>query len=326
MKVSAAVPQWAHQLASDDTDMERAPQPLEPRETPTVEFEVPDDGYFEYGFVDGQGKLRADPANSVRAENPWYPDASALAGPSYRPDPLAAPDKALERGQLTRLRLTSAALDGQLRRVSVYTPGAFEGAELPLVVVQDGVAFQRLAALHLVGEALAAKGEARPARFVFVEPVDRRVEYGYSNAYLDFMFEELLPAVEGVGPGTGENVWLGASLGGLVSANAALARPDLAASVVTFSGAFLGDPEHKEFYAARNSWLLERLNDQQTTLPARWYLEVGTIEWLTAVNRKVASVLATRHVESSLVERHAGHNWTNWRNGMASALRFVLRP
>ncbi|HET9028460.1 MAG TPA: alpha/beta hydrolase-fold protein [Trueperaceae bacterium] len=326
MRVTVAVPDWAQQLASDDTDMERAPVPLEPSETPTVDFEVPDDGYFEYGFVDAQGKLRADPSNGVKADNPWYPSASALSGPDYRPDPFSTPDRELERGQRDRLRLTSAALGGQLRRVNVYTPRGHEGAPLPLVVVQDGVAFDRLAGIHLVGEALVARGEARPARYAFVEPVDRREEYGYSDAYLEFLLAELLPAVEAVGPGTGENVWLGASLGGLASANAALARPDLAASVVTFSGAFLGEPEHKEYYATRNSRLLERLRDRQTELPARWYLEVGTIEWLTDINRSVHAALEARGVETAMVERHAGHNWTNWRNGMAPALRFALKP
>lgn len=311
---------------SDDTDMLRAPEPLDPAATRRVEFEFPDDAYFEYGFVDAQGKLRTDPANPARADNPWFPDASALKGPEYAPDPLATPDRSLERGRLERLRLVSDALDGQARRVSVYTPFGAERAELPLVIAQDGVAFQRLAGVHLAGETLAGRGEARPARFAFVEPVDRRVEYGFSRAYLDFLLEELVPKLEGENPSSGERVWLGVSLGGLVSANAAMARPNGADTVVTLSGAFLGTPETPEFYATRDSWLLERLADPAVGLPGRWYQEVGTIEWLTDVNRRVAAALGARGVETAYAERHAGHNWTNWRNGMAAALRFALRP
>lgn len=326
VKRTVMVPDWAEQLASDATDMWRAPTSLPQRAPRRVEFEFPEDAYFEYGFIDAQGKIRADPANPVRADNPWYPDASALTGPAYAPDPLATPDRSLERGRLSRLRLTSDALEGQLRRVAVYTPHGHDGAELPLVVVQDGVAFQRLAGLHVVGEALARTGEARAARFAFVEPVDRRAEYGFSDAYLDFLLEELPPALERVGPSTGRHVWLGASLGGLVSAGAALRRPEMTAAVVTLSGAFLGEPVHREFYATRDSWLLARLADPATRLPPRWYLEVGTIEWLTDVNRRAASALRSRGVATGYVERHAGHNWTNWRNGMAAALRFALEP
>ncbi len=326
MRANVEVPDWARRLVSDDTDMERAMRPLDPAETPRVEFEFPDDAYYEYGFLDARGKLHADPGNGLRANNPWYPEVSALVGPAYVPDPFAALDKSLERGHVSRLRLTSAALNGQLRHASVYTPRGYEGVRLPLVIAQDGVAFNRLARLHLVGEELATRGEARPARFLFVEPVDRKVEYAYSREYLDFMFDELLPAVESEYPGTGERVWVGVSLGGLAAANAALTRPGLVTSVVTFSGAFLGDPVNKDFYTSQDSWLLERLADPLARPPARWYLEVGTIEWLNDVNRRVATALKGRGVDSALTERHAGHNWTNWRNGMASALRFVLRP
>ncbi len=326
MRANVEVPDWARRLVSDDTDMTRAARPLNPATTPEVEFDFPDDGYYEYGFMDERGRLHADPGNALRANNPWYPEVSALTGPRYAADPYAALDRSLERGHTSRLRLTSTALNGQLRRATVYTPLGHEGAELPLVVAQDGVAFNRLAGLHLVGEQLAARVEARPARFLFVEPVDRNSEYAYSTEYLDFLFEELLPKVEAENPGTGERVWLGASLGGLAAAAAALARPDLATSVVTFSGAFVGDPESMDFYSSRDSWLLERLADPQAAPPPRWYLEVGTIEWLNDVNRRVAAALGGRGVDVALTERHAGHNWTNWRNGMASALRFVLRP
>lgn len=304
--------------------MVRAPEPIDPALTRFVEFEFPDDAYFEYGFVDGQGKLLPDPANPARADNPWFPDASAMTGPEYAPDPLATPDRSLERGRLERLRLVSHALGGQARRVAVYTPFGAERAELPLVIVQDGVAFQRLAGVHVVAEALAARGEARQARFAFVEPVDRRMEYGFSRAYLDFMLEELLPKLEGENPSSGERVWLGVSLGGLVSANAAMTRPRETDTVVTLSGAFLGTPAAPEFYATRDSWLLERLADPAARLPGRWYQEVGTIEWLTDVNRQVAAALRARGVETGYAERHAGHNWTNWRNGMAAAMRFAL--
>jgi len=139
MRATVEVPDWARRLVSDDTDMTRAARPLDPATTPEVTFEFPDDGYYEYAFMDEWGRLRADPGNAVRASNPWYPEVSALMGPAYAADPYAALDRSLERGQTSRLRLTSNKLNGQLRRATVYTPLGHAGAELPLVVV---VAFQ----------------------------------------------------------------------------------------------------------------------------------------------------------------------------------------
>lgn len=326
MDLRIGVPDWARHVVSDLTDMDRRPAAVDARKVRAITLDLPDDVYFEYAFLDEQGRMRADPDNPRRADNPWYPVASAAVGPRYRPDPLAFPDPDLERGTVDRGRLPSAALGGQPRRWIVATPAGFEGSELPWVIAQDGIAFYRMAKIHLVLEALLARGEVRPARFVFVEPIDRRAEYGFSTAYRSFLTDELLPELhQRYGNGGGEHVWLGVSLGGLVSATVALERPDLASSVVAFSGAFLGTPEDRDFFTSERSWLLERLQ-AGADAPRRWYLEVGTIEWLTDVNRKVAAALAARGEEAVLRERHAGHNWTNWRNGMASALRFALRP
>jgi enterochelin esterase-like enzyme len=56
----------------------------------------------------------------------------------------------------------------------------------------------------------------------------------------------------------------------------------------------------------------------------RWYLDCGTLEWLTESNRRLAEALREKNYEVEFQLRSAGHNWTNWRNGLAGALRFVL--
>lgn len=325
MKVQLEPPTWATELLSDLTDMDRNPLPLADGSGAPIEYELPDDAYLEYAFRDQAGRIVGDPANPEKAASPWFPDASAVRGPSYRAGEFTDLDPARAAGATDRLRLNSDHLPGEVRRVTVYTPAGYEGKELPLVIAQDGVAFYRLARLHLVAEALADRGEVRPARFAFVEPHDRRVEYGFSDAYRRFLTDELLPELEGRFAPTGERVWLGASLGGLVSANVALDRPHLVSAVISFSGAFLGTPAEREFYHTDESWLLEQLKSGAQP-PPRWYLEVGTLEWLTDVNLRVADALRSAGAEHELTVRNAGHNWTNWRNGMASALRYVLRP
>lgn len=323
MKVELTPPSWATELLSDMTDMDRDPLELNVQEP--VVYELPDDAYFEYAYRDREGRMLADPKNELRAENPWYPEVSALFGPAYRPHPLANLEDATPQGTTERLRLESEALAGQTRRATIYTPAGHEGRELPLVIVQDGVAFYRLGRLHLVADALIGRGETRPARFALVEPRDRESEYGFSDAYRDFLTEELLPHLEAEYPSTGERVWMGASLGGLLSATMAALHPELVDSLATFSGAFLGTPENREFYATDESWVLDRFRNAAQP-PARWYLEVGSFEWLEGVNRGLAEALAARGAEHEFEVRNAGHNWTSWRNGLAGALRYVLAP
>ena len=324
MRVSLDVPPWAKRFASDLTDMDRSPRPLEPADEPSLAFELPDDVYFEYAFVDAAGRMRADPANPRRADNPWYREVSAVLGPDYRPDALAEPPEPAAPPVVDRLRVPSALLHQQ-RRVIVATPAGFEGASLPWVLAQDGVAFYRLARLADIHAALQAAGEARPARFAFVEPVERSREYAFHDGYQRFVVEELLPELRRRYPSTDELVALGASLGGLFSATLALQRPGLVSSVATLSGAFLGHPEDRDFYHSRRSWVAETLEARQVS-GLRWYAECGTLEWLTDVNRRVARALEGYGVDHRYVERPAGHNWTNWRNGLSGALRFSLRP
>ena len=207
----------------------------------------------------------------------------------------------------------------------VASPAGLEKAALPWLLVQDGVAFYRLARLGDVLAALVAAGEARPARVAFVEPVDRSREYGFHAGYRRFVELELLGELRRRYPSSGELVAMGASLGGLFSATLALERPDLVSGVVTFSGAFLGHPDDRDFYGSSRSWVARTI-EERGAAEQRWYATCGTLEWLTDVNRRTARALEAHGVEHAYLERPAGHNWTNWRNGLADALRFALRP
>jgi enterochelin esterase-like enzyme len=323
MKAEIDIPTWATHLISDRTDMSRSPHPVDAGKVLSFRFELPDDVYFEYAFIDGEGEVRADPGNPRRGNNPWFPEVSALIGPKYRPSPYAEPPAAAATGSLDRHRVESEVLGG-MRRLTVYTPAGQENRSLPLVLVHDGPAFLRVANLPSVLEALLAEDRIRPARLAFVEPVDRTAEYGFSEPYREFTRTELLPFAERTYPGTGERIAAGASLGGLLSATLALLHPDEFSTVITLSGAFKGSPGNRDFYRAEDSWILERIR-KGPMLPLRWYSDVGTIEWLTEVNREVSRALKGKTSEHLYQERNAGHNWVNWRNGLEPALAFALR-
>src|SRR5690606_39265413 len=146
----------ATSLASDLTDMDRAPREVSPGET--LEHELPDDAYLEYAFIDEGGELRPDPESERRASSVWYGEVSYAKGPEYRPGELADPPEDAAAGQTDRLKLEPVSGGGDPWRVSVYTPADASG-ELPLVIVQDGVAFYRIGKAHAVAEALRAAGD-----------------------------------------------------------------------------------------------------------------------------------------------------------------------
>jgi enterochelin esterase-like enzyme len=322
MNVTLHIPRWARHVVSDFTDMDRSPHPVDAAKVSRFSFELPDDVYFEYAFLDEDGKMRSDPENDTKAENPWYPNASAILGPEYVPDPHANVDKGFERNQPRRHRLKSEAL-GQERRLIFYTPEGHEGEVLPCVYVQDGLAYLRVARLAAVLEALLETNLVRPAHLVFIEPLDRTKEYAFNPDYRTFIYDELIPYVERELTTSDERIAMGASLGGLVSTTLALTRPDIFSAVVAQSGAFLGDPHDRDFYRSETSWVLQRL-EQGAGREVRFYTETGTIEWLTNINRRVRDVLSAQGYVHRYDERNAGHNWTNWRNGLSQALRFVL--
>jgi enterochelin esterase family protein len=324
MNVTLRIPEWATHLLSDLTDMERNPQPVDVGKVSTVSFELPDDAYFEYAFKDAAGHIRADPAGELRGDNPWLPEVSAIFGPAYQPDAYAVADERLATGKTQRFRLKSEHLN-QTRRLITYSPTGYKNASLPCVFVQDGVAFYRIGKLHAVMERLLADGLMRPAHLVFIEPYDRTSEYRFNSSYQAFVLEELLPFIVGELPCTGERVALGASLGGLVSFCLAWGNPQVFQMVVTHSGAFLGTPANPDVFDKGASWLLEQVRREEAE-SLRWYGDVGTFEWLREVNQKIAQVLSEKGYEHRFAERHAGHNWVNWRNGFQAALSFALPP
>lgn len=321
MEITIEIPSWATHVVSDLTDMDRDPHPVDASKVSSFALELPDDVYFEYGFIDREGEIRPDPNHDRRAENPWYPNASAVVGPEYEPDPYATVDSDRATGELRRHRWESGIL-GEVRRMSVYTPAGHDGP-LPTIVLQDGTAYNRVARLPAVLEALLADGRVAPARLVMVEPTDRMREYAFNEHYRRFVLEEVLARVQDEHAEPDELFFMGVSLGGLFSLTMALEQPGVAAGVATQSGAFLGTPQAREHYQTDRSWILQALTEGPE-LPQRVYTEVGTLEWLTDVNRRVHEHLDRADVQHAYQERHAGHNWVNWRNGLATALQFLI--
>ena len=321
MTADITIPDWATHILSDHTDMERDPHKVDANKVAKFSLELPDDVYFEYAFQDAAGEVKADPENFTPAQNPWFKSASAIIGPEFAAPSLVS-DGFKAAGEVKRLRLESTHLS-QTRRIITYTPAGHDEA-LPCIYIQDGVAYYRIAQLPETLEILLERDEVRPAQLVFLEPLDRTSEYRYNPKYRDFMTEEVVPLIETELNTTDERLLMGASLGGLLSATLALHKPEMFSTVLSQSGAFLGSPDELDFYKGKSSWVLETLQERPKQ-DLRWYVETGTLEWLTDINRQMKTVLEEKGYDYAYQERNMGHNWMNWRSGLADALRFGLK-
>ncbi|MBK7703038.1 MAG: esterase family protein [bacterium] len=311
-------PDGATHLISDLHDWARRPLPV----AELAPFALPDDAWFEYAWLDADGKPRADP-DGVPAGNPWWSHACRLAGPLWAVDPVVAAAPARASRRLQGLRLHSSAM-GQERRAFLYsTAGPAEPG--PLVVVQDGKSYWQHGRLGPVADLLFARGETPAAHFLLVHPERRGRDYVFDARFRAYVLDELLPAAEARVRCDGTRILLGASLGALAGADLALARPDLFTAVAAHSGAFLiapGDDPPDPF--AGGEWLLGRLRAGRGR-DLRWHLECGTLEWLLPCHRRLEAALLACGCEHRTVERNVGHNWVNWRQGLPGTLRSVLR-
>ena len=159
---------------------------------------------------------------------------------------------------------------------------------------------------------------------MFVPPKKRTEEYAFNPDYRKFLLKEMLPLVEDrIGCDGRRTAW-GASLGGLLSAYLAWEWPDIFQKVVTQSGAYLFSPDmdRSNVFAGGES-LLATVRAQDLP-PIKWHLDCGTLEWFLASNQRLADALAENGAAARLITRPAGHNWVNWRNGLADGLRFAL--
>jgi len=56
------------------------------------------------------------------------------------------------------------------------------------------------------------------------------------------------------------------------------------------------------------------------SIPVRFYIQTGRIEWLLAPNRRFAAVLADKGYCHSYEELPSGHNWATWEQGLEPGL------
>lgn len=316
MEVDLYAPGWATHLISDLHGWQRSPLPV----TELGPFDLPDDAWFEYAWLDAEGTPRADP-DGVPAENPWWDYACRIAGPGWREEPDVPAAATRPRRRLRGHRFDSRHL-GPQRRLYTYSPA---GAETPgpALLIHDGKGFWHHGRCGALADALLASGRIRPVHLVFLQPESRTREYAFNPAHGAFVIEEVLPYLSRQLAVAGRPVLLGASLGAVAAADLALAHPGLFGAVGALSGAFLMAPDDAPPDPfAGGEWLLDRIRAGDGR-DLRWSLDCGTLEWLLPAHRRLCAALAAGGHAHRCVTRNVGHNWTGWRNALPAALLYL---
>ncbi|HYP01165.1 MAG TPA: alpha/beta hydrolase-fold protein, partial [Pyrinomonadaceae bacterium] len=280
------------------------------------------DARVEYKLI-ADGEWTNDPLSDRKLDNGVGGFNNFFTMPDYRASALAEAKWEL-RGTVERLDAPTSLLEGGKRKIQIYLPPAYAqggtGERFPVLYLQDGSEYATRARAAIIADQLISAGRVSPFIIVFVDPVDRFKEYWANDKFAAFMATELVPFVDAryrTRAERGARALMGASLGGVISVWTALKYRDVFARVAGQSTAFQIDDE-------RVVTALASLSEMKQGAPSlRFYFDVGQLEPIWKVNRRVRVMLAGKNYRVVYRETAAGHNWTNWRDGLADAFQSI---
>ncbi len=265
---------------------------------------LPRDARFEYQVAQGQ-VAEPDPLNP-RSVQTFGAERSVVAGPAVRQAP--HPSASTPRGRLEQFTLSSSIRENE-RTVSVYLPASYQasGPRLATLYVKDGTRFRTEGGLPAILDAIIERERMPPALVVFVDPVNRALEYGTAAAYRRFVVEELVPEVERRYASGGSHqlrALFGASRGGLAVVDLAVHHPDVFGFTVAMSPALSPLP------------MIERIADR-VSVTGHFLVMISRFDTpdLVTDGRELVRVLESRADSVAAIEMpidHSIHGWRRW--------------
>lgn len=284
----------------------------------------------------------ADPNNPSRC---WPIAALMTAGAAPAPplekwqSVLALPDaggftwhdEQAPAGPVETISVASAIL-GNERTVSVWLPATDSERPLPVVVLLDGECFLLGMQAARIFDSLVHDERAPGFVAALVHNptrISRTTEYPCHRQFPQFLADELLPQLRARYPSVvdpARTVIGGYSYGGLAACWAAYRRPDAFGDVLALSASLWWGPQPE--------WLTKQY-ENAVRKPIRFWLEVGTLETgslgiaddtvtMLSASRRLQSVLLERGYDVGYRERAGGHDFVNWRQGLADGLEHLL--
>jgi enterochelin esterase family protein len=278
----------------------------------------PKDARFDYKIVLNETEWILDPLNpnqqwsGVGGGSP----NSELRMPLWKEDSVNTPMSKIPVGKIEKDILINSAVLGYQITYSVYTPTNYNHFEAyPVIYLTDGYEYmhEQMGNMITVLNNLIYLKKIRPVIAVFIdhrEPVNRfnnrrMKELAMNQKYLDFVTEELIPAVEKnytISTNPADRAILGASMGGLTAAFFAFSKPEV------FGLAGIQSPSfwfRTEIYS---------YCDDPENPPIKTFLTTGTIHDTEDGARKMKDILDKNTCQYQYHEVNQGHSWGNWRD------------
>ena len=278
------------------------------------------DARLDYKFVVNGSNWILDPRNPNTVSGGFGPN-SELAMPAYiQPWEINA-NSAIPHGTIETITVSSAAL-GNSRQVKIYLPPDYQtatGDSFPMILFHDGLEYLSLANAKNIFDNLIAEQRIVPTIGVFVPPVNRNDEYGFSLRlqYETFIIDELMPILTGsyrIKSDPSARAMTGPSLGGLITTQICYNHPDVFGLAAPYSPS----------YWANNRVVYNSVVNGPVK-PVRFYLDWGTYEpSIMQDGRLMRNYLQNAGYQMIWNEWHEGHSWGSWRAHLDNALEFFF--
>jgi enterochelin esterase family protein len=257
-------------------------------------------------------------------ENPWLVRKAGIA-----------------RGTFTQHSIQSTHLTAaNPRTVWVYTtPGTVPQRPNVLILFDGNTTYQSRIPTAAILDNLFAAHRIGPTVAILVDngAQARQVDLNFSDPFLSFLTEELLPWAQRQYhfTATAARTALGGdSLCGLFGAYAALRRPDVFGQVLGQSAAFQFNNSHSAVDGQAPEWIVRQFQESPK-VAVKFYLEVGLLEdrtpagsdvSLLSSNRRLRDVLIAKGYAVEYREVYADHDPVHWRRTLPDALMTLLPP
>jgi len=271
-----------------------------------------------------------DPLNPRRWET-----SSVLELDGSPVQPWIASRSDVTKGRLETVAFASLRL-GASRQVTIYRPASgHTDAKTPLLIIFDADRYLGPIPTPTILDNMIAAGAIPSVTAVFVAnptPESRATELACNPAFADMLAEELLPWVReraSVSDDAAQVVLAGSSLGGLISACAALRHPEAFGAVLSQSGSFWWEPEGAERSANGQGWVARHVASSAPQ-PIRFYLDAGLLESaggpesILVTTRKLGETLKSKGYAVRQTTFAGGHDDLAWRGTLSDGLIDLL--
>lgn len=274
---------------------------------------------FAYRFViDGKESFN-DPHNPS-VEREVFGANTTLRTPGYHDDPyIKLQEFEVPQGRMREFIVPNGYRNQEFSRpVRIYTPHdlkRYAGARI--LYVHDGAETLSVGRVNTILDNLYYFEPHTPhCVVVLVPPVERNKEYMLNAHYANWIAQTLVPFVEkklGVRATAEKRGTLGASLGGLLSAQLGLIHPKIFGNITVQSPSFWYQKE-----------AMIKHYEKIRKLPLRWFLHTGTVNDAEVESRKMLAVLQDKGYDVTYRESIESHNWGNWRNMYSEIVRWFV--